>query len=295
MGGLICLTAVLGTACVWLLALRLRDHKRIRKLREEAEAFLSHRGKPMDVALGEDGIDMLQNEICELQDRLIRSRELDKEECSRTSALTADISHHLKTPLTTIRLYTEMDAAPHMEESLEQISRMENLIQGLLRLERLCADGYSFTFQEQDMNALVQRQWELLTAAFPGRKLCVTGKAVTRCDGKWMGEAFLNLLKNACEHTREGGTIWVFLEKTDAAFFCTLEDNGGGVRDKDLSHLFERFYRAEHQSSQGAGIGLSIVREIIRRHHGTITASNTEKGLKMEIILPVIDGNLTNS
>lgn len=182
-----------------------------------------------------------------------------------------------------------------MEESLEQISRMENLIQGLLRLERLCADGYSFTFREQDMNALVRRQWDLLTTAFPGRKLCVTGNAVMRCDGKWMGEAFLNLLKNACEHTREGGTIWVSFEKTDAAFFCTLEDDGGGVRDKDLPHLFERFYRAEHQSSQGAGIGLSIVREIIRRHHGTITASNTKKGLKMEITLPVIDGNLTNS
>ena len=295
MGGLICLTALLGAACAWLLVLRLRDHKRIRKLREEAEAFLNHGGKPMDVALGEDGIDMLQNAICELQDRLIRSKELEKEECSRTSALTADISHQLKTPLTTIRLYTEMDAAPHMEESLQQISRMENLIQGLLRLERLCADGYSFTFREQDMNALVKRQWDLLTTAFPGRKLRITGNAVVRCDEKWMGEAFLNLLKNACEYTCEGGTIWVCMEKTDAAFFCTLEDDGGGVREKDLPHLFERFYRAEHQSSQGAGIGLSIVREIIRRHHGTITASNTEKGLKMEITLPVIDGNLTNS
>ena len=174
MGGLICLTAVLGAACAWLLFLRLRDHKRIRKLREEAEAFLNHRGKLMDVALGEDGIDMLQNEICELQDRLIRSRELEKEECSRTSSLTADISHQLKTPLTTIRLYTEMDASPHMEESLEQISRMENLIQGLLRLERLCADGYSFAFQEQDMNALVKHQWDLLTTAFPGMKLRIT-------------------------------------------------------------------------------------------------------------------------
>ena len=295
MGGLICLTAVLGAACAWLLGLRLWDHKRIRKLREEAEAFLSHGGKPMDVALGEDGIDMLQNAICELQDRLIRARELEKEECSRTSALTADISHQLKTPLTTVRLYTEMDAAPHMEESLEQISRMENLIQGLLRLERLYADGYSFCFQEQDMNALVRRQWDLLTTAFPNRKLFIAGNAVIRCDGKWMGEAFLNLLKNACEHTREGGTIWVYLEKADAACFCTLEDDGGGVREKDLPHLFERFYRAEHQSSQGAGIGLSIVREIVRRHHGTITASNTEKGLKMEIILPVMDVNLTNS
>ena len=72
MGGLICLTALLGAASAWLLVLRLRDHKRIRKLREEAEAFLSHGGKLMDVALGEDGIDMLQNAICELQEALNR-------------------------------------------------------------------------------------------------------------------------------------------------------------------------------------------------------------------------------
>lgn len=295
MGGLIVLTAALGAVCLALAILRWREHRRIRQLTWQAEDFLNHGGKPMEVALGEDSLAMLQNEICELQDRLIRARELQKEECSRTGSLTADISHQLKTPLTTIRLYTEMDNAPHMEESLEQISRMENLIQGLLRLERLCADGYSFAFQEQDMNALVKHQWDLLTTAFPGRKLRITGNAVMRCDEKWMGEAFLNLLKNACEHTCEGGTIRVSLEKTDAAFFCTLEDDGGGVPEKDLPHLFERFYRAEHQSSQGAGIGLSIVREIIRRHHGTITASNTEKGLKMEITLPVIDGNLTNS
>ena len=295
MGGLIFLTAILAIICLVLLLLRWKDHRRIQQLRQEAEDFLNHGGKPMDVALQEDDIAMLQNALCELQDRLIRAQELQKEECSRTSSLTADISHQLKTPLTTLRLYTEMDVAPHMEASLEQISRMENLIQSLLRLERLCADGYQFTFKEQDMNALIEEQWRFLTAAFPDRNLTITGKATVRCDEKWMGEAFLNLLKNACEHTAPGGTIRISLEKTDAAFFCTLEDDGGGVSEKDLPHLFQRFYRAEHQSTQGAGIGLSIVREIIRRHHGTITASNTGKGLKMEITLPVIDGNLTNS
>ena len=295
MGRLIFLTAILAVICLALLLLRWKDHKQIRQLRQEAEDFLNHGGKPMDVALQEDDIAMLQNALCELQDRLIRARELQKEECSRTSSLTADISHQLKTPLTTLRLYTEMDAAPHMEASLEQISRMENLIQSLLRLERLCADGYSFVFKNQDMNALIEEQWSFLTATFPGRNLAITGSAAIRCDDKWMGEAFLNLLKNACEHTAPGGTIRVSLEKTDAAFFCSLEDDGGGVCAKDLPHLFERFYRAEHQSIQGAGIGLSIVREIIRRHHGTITASNTEKGLKMEITLPVMNGNLTIS
>ena len=70
------------------------------------------------------------------------------------------ISHQLKTPLTTLRLYTELDNAPHMEASLEQIQRMENLIQALLRLERLCADGYAFNFAPADAETIIQEQWQ---------------------------------------------------------------------------------------------------------------------------------------
>ena len=78
MGGLIFLTAILAVICLALLLLRWKDHKRIRQLRQEAENFLNHGGKPMDVALQEDDIAMLQNALCELQDRLIRAQELQK-------------------------------------------------------------------------------------------------------------------------------------------------------------------------------------------------------------------------
>lgn len=295
MGGLIIVTSLLAVGCGLLAILRIRDIRRIKQLQKQADDFLNHSGKPLDVALGEDSIASLQNEICELQDRLVRARQLQKEECSRTSSLTADISHQLKTPLTTLRLYTEMDAAPHMEASLIQITRMEKLIQNLLRLERLCADGYVFTFQSTKLKSLVEEQWGFLTSAFPKRELLLTGEAVIRCDEKWLGEAFLNLLKNACEHTGAGGKIRVSLEQTDSSVFCTIEDNGGGVSEEDLPHLFERFYRAQHQNQQGSGIGLSIVQEVIRRHHGTILASNSEKGLKMEITLPRLEGNLTKT
>ena len=105
----------------------------------------------------------------------------------------------------------------------------------------------------------------------------------------------MNLLKNACEHTGEDGVIRVKLERTDAAFFCTVEDNGGGVSPEELPKLFQRFYRAEHQSKNGAGIGLAIVKEIVQRHHGVITAENGRDGLKMSISMPMLDRNLTNS
>lgn len=230
-----------------------------------------------------------------MQQALQRARELQREECSRTSTLTADISHQLKTPLTTLRLYTELDGAPHMQGSLQQIERMENLIGALLRLERLCADGYAFSFTQADAGQIIREQWENLAAIRGNRALNIMGSAMIRCDVQWMGEAFLNLLKNACEHTKDSGHITVMLERTEAAFFCTVADDGGGASQEDLPRLFERFYRGRYQTGGGAGIGLAIVREIVRRHHGYITAENDGHGLKMSIRMPMLDRNLTKS
>lgn len=295
MGGLNVLCAVLGLVCMVLLIQRLMLQRRIRRMAERLESFHSDGGAPLDLALEEDALAQLQNGIGDTQQMLLRARELNVEECNRTSQLTADISHQLKTPLTTLRLYIELDGAAHMEESLEQIQRMEHLIQALLRLERLCADGYDFAFAQVDAARLIREQWQNLQAIWPNKKLEIEGGARIRCDEHWLGEAFLNLLKNACEHTAEDGTIWVRMERTETAFFCTVEDNGGGVAAEELPQLFRRFYRAQHQSRNGAGIGLAIVKEVVRRHHGNIIAENGAHGLKITISMPMLDRNLTNS
>ena len=295
MGGLIIACAALGILCIVLLIQKMILHHRIRKLTEQVDGFNSGTAEMLDVALQEDKLAQLQNGIADSQLALTRAKQLNAEECNRTSQLTADISHQLKTPLTTLKLYTELDNAPHMEASLEQIQRMENLIQALLRLERLCSDGYAFNFAPADVEQIVQEQWQGLQAIWPDKKLIVSGSAHIRCDENWLGEAFLNLLKNACEHTEENGVIRVQLERTEAAFFCVIEDNGGGVKDDELPKLFQRFYRAEHQNKNGAGIGLAIVKEIIQRHHGNITAENGKYGLRMTISMPMLDRNLTNS
>ena len=291
MGGLI----ILSIICAGLLIRNLLLNRRIRKLAELVDDFNSGTGEMLDVALEEDSLAQLHNGIADTQQALARAKQLNAEECHRTSQLTADISHQLKTPLTTLRLYTELDDAPHAAQCLDQIQRMEDLIGALLRLERLCADGYRFDFAPADVETIIQEQWQSLQAMFPGKRLLVDGSARIRCDENWLGEAFLNLLKNACEHTGEDGVIRVKLERTDAAFFCNVEDNGGGVSTEELPKLFQRFYRAEHQSKNGAGIGLAIVKEIVQRHHGVITAENGRDGLKMSISMPMLDRNLTNS
>ena len=295
MAGLIGACIVLAILYMILIVQKIYLAYRIRKLAELVDGFNSGTSEILDVALQEDRLAQLHNGIADLQQSFIRAKQLNSEECIRTSQLTADISHQLKTPLTTLRLYTELDDAPHMEASLEQIQRMEDLIQALLRLERLCADGYSFQFVQADAKEIILEQWQSLQTIWPGKQLIMDGEAHIRCDEKWLGEAFLNLLKNACEHTDENGMIRVQLERTEAAFFCVIEDNGGGVVPDELTKLFQRFYRAEHQHRSGSGIGLAIVKEIIHRHHGNITAENGEHGLKMSISMPMLDHNLANS
>lgn len=275
--------ACLAAALIWN---RVRA-RRLRRLAARAEDFLNG-GEPLDFSTREDELAPLHNAVAELEGRCALARERLAEECRRTDALTSDISHQLKTPLASLRLFCEMDEGPHMAEQLAQIERMERLIYSLLRLERLCADGYSFHFEPHDVGDILREAWREVSAALPGRILDISGDAVIRCDDVWLGEALANLLKNACQYTPPGGRIRAALEVTPTSFFCTVSDRGGGVDARDLPRLFERFYRAGTQQD-GSGLGLAIAREIVRRHHGSIRAENADGGLTISIDIPMLN------
>lgn len=295
MVGLIITSIVCGTAAAVLFALYCKDHKNIRLLREKVLAFSVDQKTILDIPLKENNLANLQNEILILEEQLILSREMAQEERRRIEKMAADISHQLKTPLTALRLYTEMDEAPHQSSSLQQIDRMEELISNLLRLEKLKADSYSFRFIERELNSLIREQWEILQPVFKERSFFIKGEATIRVDERWLGEAILNLLKNACEHTENGGYVRVTIEETEISVFIIIEDDGGGVNQQELPCLFERFYRAEHQSKDGVGIGLAIVKEVIFRHHGTVSAENGKEGLKVTMVLPKLESNLAKT
>ena len=273
-----------------IVLLRRRDEmRRLKNLSESMEDYLTGHGGRLPFSLKEDTVAQVENAACEMQNRIEMAEERFRGEARRTSGLTADISHQLKTPLASLRLFCEMDQSAHCAQQLSQIERMETLISSLLRLEKLCTDGYGFTFSDCDLRRLIEQSWDQLHPLWPDKVLAVEGEASIRCDEKWMSEAFRNLMKNACEHTPEGGRIRVCLEQSDRTCCVTLEDNGGGAADKDLPHLFDRFYRAEGQAADGAGLGLAIVKEIIFRHHGFITAENGSEGLKFTVSLPILD------
>lgn len=265
------------------------QRKRLQNLSGSMEDYLSKGGEPAPFSLREDTVAPIENAASEMENRIAVLTERLREENERTSSLTADISHQLKTPLASLRLFVEMDESEHMSEKLGQIERMEKLIGSLLRLEKLCADGYEFSFTELSIRPLIESILNDLRPLWPDKQFIIEGDAFIRCDGKWLGEAFRNLLKNACEHTAADGCIWVRLDQTEHTAYCSVEDNGGGVREKDLPHLFERFYRSEDQSRSGSGLGLAIVKEILYRHHGSVRAENTKNGLRVNLEIPILN------
>ena len=201
---------------------------------------------------------------------------------------TANVSHELKTPLAALRLYTEMDAPAHAARTLAAIERMERLVYSLLRLERLRAGAYPFSFQAHSLAAIARGSIAEVAALFPDRAFSLEGDARVRCDAHWLGEAIDNLLKNACEHTPGGGRVFVRVEQAESTARVSVEDEGGGVPPGEEERLFERFYRRGGADAPGAGVGLNIVRAIAEQHHGAAWAENAQKGLRVTISLPLL-------
>lgn len=291
MEGLIILFAAI---CGTLLYKLLHQRQIIRRLAQQTDRFLEG-GEALTVSLKEDDLATLQNSLSRLQNRLLLSQEQTKLEAQRSTRLLTDISHQLKTPLSSLRLFVEMDGGDHLEEEVKLLDKLQTLVSSLLRLERLCADGYTFRFAPQDLRSLVENCRASLEPMYPEKDFRITGSASLYCDKTWMAEAITNLLKNACEHTQPTGQIRVTLLETPQEVRCTVSDNGGGVQEADLPLIFERFYQAKGRETTGIGIGLSIVKEIIWRHHGQITARNTRDGLEFAMYFPKLDSILSKS
>ena len=172
------ISAVLLLVVIVLAVKLLLQRKRLRDLAESMEDYLNGGGEPAPFSLREDAAAPVENAASELENRIAVLTERLREENARTSSLTADISHQLKTPLASLRLFVEMDESAHMAEELGQIERMEKLIGSLLRLEKLCADGYEFAFAEQAVRPLIENAWESLHALWPDKHLEIEGETV---------------------------------------------------------------------------------------------------------------------
>ena len=200
----------------------------------------------------------------------------------------SNISHQLKTPLAALNMYMEIiKDEPENEEtvkifsqkSMKSLERMERLIQSLLKMARLDTGNIVFEKREcfaaevagQAVNDLLER------AKQEGKEILIDGRPEERllCDQEWTKEAVGNLIKNALDHTETGDVIRVSWKRTPAVFRMTVEDNGSGIAQEDIHHIFKQFYRSRSSSDrQGTGLGLSLAKSIVEGQGGNLSVKS---------------------
>lgn len=292
---MIILCVVLAVVSMILIISHFIQKKKIRNLTESIDKFIKD-DTMTELSTSDDSLAHLQSNICELENRIIQQREYTKQEAKNNTEFISDISHQLKTPLAGLRLYCEMEhnssPSSHTEKELELISKMEKLIFNVLKLEKIRSDTYAMNFEKYELSDIANDLKNEFSHLFPQKNITVSGFGAFRCDKSWLREAFGNVIKNACEHTESDGTVDILIEEAEKTVSVIFEDNGGGVPEAELPKLFERFHRTHNASPDSAGIGLAITKAIVEKHHGTIIAENSNKGLRVSMCFPIIDANL---
>ena len=199
-----------------------------------------------------------------------------------------DISHQLKTPLTSMMLLldnlTENSQMPKeiQQEFLGDIYKtalhISFLVQSLLKLSQLDANAVDFTKKPEKLRDILQSCLDKTELLAEVREVAVSVQCDENsllCDKRWIVEALTNIVKNCIEHTPSGGTVTLRAEDNRFDTKIIISDTGSGIAAEDLPHIFERFYKAKNADENSLGIGLALSKAIITQHDGYITVDST--------------------
>lgn len=203
-----------------------------------------------------------------------------------------DISHQLKTPLTSILIILdnlidnpEMDYQTRVEflhDLKRETTRIQSLIQSILKLSKFDSNTVQFIKQDIYLKQIVDEAIKNTgsLADLKNIKINVEGnkKIKLNCDLLWQIEAITNILKNCIEHSKENTQIDIKYNNNSVYSYITITDYGEGILKEDLPHIFERFYRGKNSSNESIGIGLSLSKTIIESNNGIVSVeSNSDK------------------
>lgn len=240
----------------------------------------------------------LRNELYKTTVILREAAENSEEEKEKLSIAIADISHQLKMPLTSIRIMLDnisdnSDMSQEIREDFiqdisKQVEHMSSLVISLLKTAKFDAGTIKMENEEIDAKKLIDSVINNLAILIEIKEIEVITKidekAIFIADYKWQQEALTNILKNAIEHSQPKSNIYIIVENTSIFLKIKIKDEGQGIEQKDLKHIFERFYKAKNCNEDSIGIGLSLAKTIIEQNNGYIKAtSEVGKGTLFEI------------
>lgn len=232
---------------------------------------------------------ILQSEIYKMTIRLREQQQRLVDDKVYLADSIADISHQIRTPLTSVNLLMSFLSDENISEDKrrrlireinELLSRIDWLITTLLKISKLDAETVQFKIEEISLSELVKKA--VAPVAIPmelrGQELMMECEGSFLGDVAWTCEAITNIVKNCMEHMSNGGRLQINAMENTIYREIVISDNGCGISKEDLPHIFERFYKGENSDDKSFGIGLALARMIIVSQNGTVKAENIAEG-----------------
>ena len=239
----------------------------------------------------EDELSILKNEIYKTTVMLKEMAESSKDDKLRLKDSLSDISHQLKTPLTSINIMLDniLDN-PNMDEDTKEkfiqsikreVTNISNLATEILKLSKFDANVVRFENKEVLVKDIIKKAISNVEMMAEIKnveiKVVFHDNVKLVCDLNWQVEAIINILKNCIEHSSENSFINIEVIDNKIYKEIIIKDSGEGIDKKDLLHIFERFYKGKNSSKDSVGIGLALAKKIIEMNNGSISV-NSVKG-----------------
>ena len=248
-------------------------------------------------SISEDELSILKNEIYKTTIMLKEAAENSSKDKLNLKKSLEDISHQLKTPLTSILVMLDnIIEDSNMEEKIRNdfivdikrnVLNINFLVQSLLKLSKFDANAIHFVKQENDLKTIIEESIKNVSTLCDLRniniKLNIKENSKIICDDKWQIEALTNIIKNAIEHSKNNSKIIINIENNNVYSMIEVIDFGEGIAKKDIKHIFERFYRCKNTKTDSIGIGLALAKTIIEEDKGIISVESNKLETKFII------------
>ena len=263
-------------------------YNKIRKLSIYANDILNNKYN-MDIREYSEGdISNLKNDLYKMTIKLKEQNELSLKDKIYLQDTLSDISHQLKTPLTSMYVINELLYDDKLDKSLKKellnkskkgLERIEWLITSLLKMSRLDSGSEKLILERVKLINIINKTIEPIRIPLELKNINLnvscSNDIKVNVDVNWTTEALINILKNAMEHTLENGNINIVCSDNPLYTMISISDDGCGISKKDLPHIFERFYKGM-SNKESIGIGLNMSKKIIENENGNISVKSKE-------------------
>lgn len=268
------------------------SHRRQKKNMQEMITYMEqvlNGKKSFDLRdYNEEITSQLKNEIYKMTNKLNEQQHSLEKEKRYLSETLSDISHQLKTPLTSLYVIQDVleeekdEKIRHnfLKQNATQLRKIEWLVTSLLKVSRL--DSGMVEMKKKKVNVKKMIEQVILPLSIPielkNIQILIEGESniFLSIDQNWVSEALTNILKNSIEHSMENGHIMINIIENPIYTRITIEDNGSGIKNEDLPHIFERFYQGTNASKDSVGIGLNLAQKILELNGGEIEVESKE-------------------